>query len=676
MRYKLILSFAISLLIASNVSAQFSLENAFPNLSFNDPLDLQNSGDGTDRIFVVERAGRIKVFPNSSTVTSLKTYLDITDRVSGGGEMGLLGLAFHPDYENNGYFYVNYTVSNPRKTRISRFKVSSENPDSADKNSELILLTFNQPFSNHNGGWIGFGPDDGYLYIGTGDGGSGGDPQNNGQSIVTFLGKILRIDIDNQDPGLEYAIPLDNPFADSTGSIVKEIYAWGLRNPWRSSFDPVTGWLWSADVGQNAWEEIDIIENGKNYGWRCYEGNHPFNLSGCDFPEYIFPIWEYSHGLGCSVTGGYVYRGPTVPELTGKYIYADYCTRTVWSLEYDGINPPDNQTLLTAPANVTSFGLDENNELYVVTFNPDRIYRFSPTIPLIAPTNLVATATGPNEVELNWVDNSNDEETFHIERKLGDSISTNEYSEIATVSANVTTYVDNTVGDTTMYTYRVRGKAPWGTYSSYSNEAEVLTLIPVELTSFEGMIVDGNVKLIWATATETNNYGFDVERKNPPLNPLQGGDFEKIGFVQGHGTTTESQSYFFTDESILSGTYQYRLKQVDYDGSYEYSNIIEVEVGIPTEFSLEQNYPNPFNPTTIIKFTISDLRFTILKIYDVLGNEVATLINEEKEAGIYEVEFDATNITSGIYFYRLTAGDPSTSSGQSFTATKKMIILK
>ncbi len=273
-------------MIASNVSAQFTLENAFPNLSFNDPLDLQNSADSTNRIFVVERAGRIKVFPNSSSVTSLKTYLDITDRVSGGGEMGLLGLAFHPDYENNGYFYVNYTVSNPRKTRISRFQVSAANPDSADKNSEVILLTFNQPFSNHNGGWIGFGPDDGYLYIGTGDGGSGGDPQNNGQSIVTFLGKILRIDIDNQDPGLEYAIPTDNPFVDSTGSVVKEIYAWGMRNPWRNSFDPVTGWLWSADVGQNCYEEVSIIENGGNYGWRIMEAFHCFNPqqpSNCNY---------------------------------------------------------------------------------------------------------------------------------------------------------------------------------------------------------------------------------------------------------------------------------------------------------------------------------------------------------------------------------------------------------
>ncbi len=462
------------LLISSNVSAQFALENAFPNLSFNDPLDLQNSGDGTNRIFVVERAGRIKVFPNSSSVASLKTFLDITDRVSAGGEKGLLGLAFHPGFENNGYFYVNYTSSGQLKTRISRFQVSSENPDSADKYSEVILLTFNQPFSNHNGGWIGFGPDDGYLYIGTGDGGSGGDPQNNGQSIVTFLGKILRIDIDNQDPGLEYAIPADNPFADSTGSVVKEIYAWGMRNPWRNSFDPVTGWLWSADVGQNQWEEIDIIENGKNYGWRCYEGNHPFDLSGCNFPEYIFPIWEYSHGLGCSITGGYVYRGPTVPELTGKYIYADYCTRTVWSLEYDGISPPDNQTLLTATGSVTSFGIDENNELYVVTFSPDRIYRFSPTVTLIAPTNLVATATGPDEVELSWTDNDSQEEGYQIERKIGVQGS---YSVIDSLGENTESYTDQSVEENTLYYYRVFAFIEQ-VVSDYSNEDSAQTPNP------------------------------------------------------------------------------------------------------------------------------------------------------------------------------------------------------
>ncbi len=363
-------------LISANIYSQFTLQNAFPNLTFTSPIFLTHAADSTDRIFVVEQAGRIKVFPNSSNALLAKEYLNITDRVASGGEMGLLGLAFHPDYENNGYIYVNYTADNPLRTIISRFQVTS-NPDSADKNSEFQILTFSQPYSNHNGGWIGFGPNDGYLYIATGDGGSGGDPQNNGQRINTLLGKILRIDVDGGTP---YAIPSTNPFVDSTNTQVKkEIYAWGLRNPWRCSFDPVTGWLWAGDVGQGSWEEIDLIENGKNYGWRCYEGNHPYNTSGCNYPEYIYPIWEYPHSPECSITGGYVYRGPGVPELQGKYIYGDYCSNKIWSLEYDGINPPTNQFLLNASGSLTSFGVDQENELYLTSFN-GKVYRFTATV--------------------------------------------------------------------------------------------------------------------------------------------------------------------------------------------------------------------------------------------------------------------------------------------------------
>jgi glucose/arabinose dehydrogenase len=357
-----------------SLNAQYTLQNAFPNLTFSNPIFLTHAGDGTDRIFVVEQAGRIKVFPNSPNASVAKEFLNITDRVSSGGEKGLLGLAFHPDFETNGYFYVNYT--NATSTVISRFQVTS-NPDSADKNSEFQILTFNQPYANHNGGWIGFGPNDGYLYIGTGDGGSGGDPENRAQNITVLLGKILRIDVDGGTP---YAIPTTNPFVDSTGNVAKEIYAWGLRNPWRCSFDSTTGWLWAGDVGQGAWEEIDLIENGENYGWRCYEGNHSYNLTGCNYPEYIFPVWEYSHSEGFSITGGYVYRGENVPELSGKYIYADYGTKKVWALSYDGINPPSNQLLLTSPNNPTSFGVDQFNELYIVGFSPGNAYRFTPTV--------------------------------------------------------------------------------------------------------------------------------------------------------------------------------------------------------------------------------------------------------------------------------------------------------
>ena len=371
-------SIVISIIISNTAFGQFALQNAFPNLTFNNPLYLTNSGDGSNRNFVVEQDGRIKVFTNSPNPLISKTFLDITDRVTSGGEMGLLGLAFHPNYQSNGYFYVNYTADNPLRTIVSRFKVTS-NPDSANKNSEFQILVFNQPFQNHNGGWIGFGPNDGYLYIASGDGGDAGDPQNNGQKINTLLGKILCIDVDGGTP---YAIPTTNPFYDSTGSVRKEIYAWGLRNPWRCSFDPVTGWFWAADVGQYDWEEIDLIENGKNYGWRCYEGNHTFNTSGCNYPEYIDPIWEYPHGVECSITGGYVYRGVNVPELTGKYIYGDYCSRKIWALEYDGINPPTNQLLVTAAGPITSFGVDQNDEIYVTSSN-GRIYRFTPTVDCI-----------------------------------------------------------------------------------------------------------------------------------------------------------------------------------------------------------------------------------------------------------------------------------------------------
>jgi glucose/arabinose dehydrogenase len=364
----------ILFIAGTRINAQFTLQNAFPNLTFSSPVFLTHAGDGSNRNFVVEQAGIIKVFPNSSNASLAKEFLDITDRVSYGGEKGLLGLAFHPDYETNGYFYVNYT--NATSTVISRFQVTS-NPDSADKNSEFQLLTFTQPYSNHNGGWIGFGPNDGYLYIATGDGGSGGDPQNYAQRINTLLGKILCIDVNGGTP---YAIPPTNPFFDSTNvNVKKEIYAWGLRNPWRCSFDLVTGWLWAGDVGQGSWEEIDLIENGKNYGWRCYEGNHPYNTSGCNYPEYVYPVWEYPHNPECSITGGYVYRGPGVPELQGKYIYGDYCSNKIWSLEYDGITPPTNQYLLTATGSLTSFGVDQQNELYLTSFN-GYIYRFTPTV--------------------------------------------------------------------------------------------------------------------------------------------------------------------------------------------------------------------------------------------------------------------------------------------------------
>ena len=448
---------------------QYTLQNAFPNLTFTNPVDLQNADDGTDRIFVVEQSGVINVFENNSAVTIKKIFLDITDSVSSGGEMGLLGLAFHPNYETNGYFYVNYTKSQPyRRTLIVRFNVSSANPDSADRSSSKILLEIPQPYSNHNGGQVAFGPD-GYLYIGLGDGGSGGDPQNHAQDKSSLLGKLLRIDVDQIQSPLNYGIPSDNPFANNTQGFKQEIFAYGLRNPWRFSFDISTNRLWCADVGQNAWEEIDLIVNGGNYGWRCYEGNHDYDLSECSGTNYISPIWEYSHQEGNSITGGYVYRGSNIPELYGKYIYADFITRKIWALTHDGINPAANQLLLTANGGISSFGVDMHKELFVCSFN-GRIYRIKSNSSITAPSNLRVTSSNSTSITINWDDNSDNEEGFKIERRAGSS----NFILIDSVSANITSYTDNSIIDTITYNYRVYGFSAVAT-SSFSNVVSTIT---------------------------------------------------------------------------------------------------------------------------------------------------------------------------------------------------------
>lgn len=387
MRTKLsALIFIFPLIFSSCSMAQNELKLAFPNLSFTRPVDLQHPGDGTNRLFVVEQRGVISVFQNDSSVTQKKIFLDIENRVDDtGNEEGLLGLAFHPEYETNGYFYVNYTASNPNRTVVSRFSVNAQNPDSADENSEYEIIGFGQPYSNHNGGQIAFGTSDGFLYIAVGDGGSGGDPQCHAQNLTTILGSILRIDVDTTIGNQHYGIPPDNPFAGNSEGYREEIYAYGLRNPWRMSFDPVTHWLWAGDVGQNAYEEVDVISKGGNYGWNIYEGFHCYTSAPscqtqpCDTAGLKMPVVEYSHNLGSSVTGGYVYRGASVPELQGKYIYGDFGSGRIWSLEYDGVNPPNNIQLMNTTLSIASFGVDQNNELYICSFD-GKIYRFKPTV--------------------------------------------------------------------------------------------------------------------------------------------------------------------------------------------------------------------------------------------------------------------------------------------------------
>ncbi|MDP7027424.1 MAG: PQQ-dependent sugar dehydrogenase [Candidatus Marinimicrobia bacterium] len=350
-------------------SQEYTVENAFPNLSFTDPVGIYHADDGTGRLFVIEQPGTIKVFQNDPSTTTVETFLNITSIVEqdpGYTEEGLLGLAFHPNFTENGYFYVNYTDYSPKRNVIARYTVSSTNQNQADALSSLVILEVNQPYTNHNGGQLDFGSD-GYLYISFGDGGSSGDPQGNGQNLQTLLGTIVRIDVDSPSNGQGYSIPVDNPFVADPNAR-DEIYAYGLRNMWRFSWDPVTDLLWGADVGQYNWEEIDIIYPGLNYGWNTMEGNHCYPAgTSCSSEGFEPPVFEYALYVDgvCSVTGGYVYRGAETLSLYGKYIYGDWCTGDIWALTYSNDGVTENEHLIQSGVNITSFGLDQNSELLI-----------------------------------------------------------------------------------------------------------------------------------------------------------------------------------------------------------------------------------------------------------------------------------------------------------------------
>lgn len=332
---------------------------------FTAPVELRNAGD--ERLFVVEKGGLIKIL-NADGTTNTTPFLNISGMVSSGSEQGLLGLAFHPDYATNGYFYVNYTDNTGGDTHVSRFSVSIGDPDLADAGSEFPIISYAQPTATHNGGCIHFGPDDGFLYISSGDGGAGGDPQNRAQNTELLYGKLLRIDVDNPGGGNNYGIPMDNPFEGSSTD-AEEIWAYGLRNPWKFSIDTANGDIWIADVGRGAIEEINKAggqEAGLNYGWRCYEGSLPHNTTGCPNPsELTFPIAEYPHPTGFAITGGYVYRGSVFSDIAGFYFCADFVTGLIATVSPEGTF----NNLGTFGGNWSSFGLDNTGELYIVNLN-------------------------------------------------------------------------------------------------------------------------------------------------------------------------------------------------------------------------------------------------------------------------------------------------------------------
>ncbi len=371
-------------------------ELAFPKLEWEgwDPLDDSGNirkfriielthakGDG-DRLFAAAQSGRIFTFANDPEVTQSKLFLDLSDTVtqwnsSGANEEGLLGLALHPKFIENGQFFVYYTHKDDHRSVLSRFTLSKEDPAVADRDSEQVLLEVAQPYQNHNGGSIEFGPDN-YLYIGLGDGGLRNDPKLSGQDLSQLLGSILRIDVDHPSGNLPYGIPADNPFVENPQAR-SEIYAFGLRNPWRISFDSKTGRMWCGDVGQELWEEVNVIEKGGNYGWSSREGSHSFGnrgqLSQVSAPT--SPVWEYDHTIGKSITGGRVYNGSRLPELDGKYLYADYVSGAIWALSYDPASgkATANEQVIASGIPVLAFGEDQQGEIYFMIDSPRGIFK-------------------------------------------------------------------------------------------------------------------------------------------------------------------------------------------------------------------------------------------------------------------------------------------------------------
>lgn len=341
---------------------------------FRHPTHLTHAGDGSGRLFVVEQAGVVWTLKDGKRLPH--PFLDLRDRVASGGEKGLLSVAFHPEFPRNRRFSVNYTAGGFWKleTIVSEFIVGAD-PNRADTASERVLLRIDQPYANHNGGQLAFGPD-GYLYIGMGDGGSANDPHGHGQNLGTLLGAALRVDVNQREGSLPYAIPPDNPFIGKPGAR-PEIWAYGLRNPWRFSFDAGTGRLYAGDVGQHHREEIDLIERGKNYGWNIMEGTicTPGVNPDCDSAGLEPPIWEYTQAEGISVIGGFVYRGKAIPALCGAYLFGDWGSGRLWALRHDGRRVTHHRLLLTTSLAISSFGVDEQHELYVVDHRGGQVYR-------------------------------------------------------------------------------------------------------------------------------------------------------------------------------------------------------------------------------------------------------------------------------------------------------------
>ena len=585
------LAFCLSLISQPNLSLE-TFATGFSRL-----VDITNCGD--DRLFVLERNGRIRIIEANGNVISTP-FLDIDPRVnSGQSEQGLLGLAFHPDYLNNGYFYVYYTDNSPNSpsfsnTKVSRFSVSDTDPNVADPNSEVILLDTEQPFSNHNGGCLKFGPD-GYLYISLGDGGSSGDPQANGQKRSTFLGKMLRIDVDNGSP---YAIPDDNPFADDDFTL-DEIWAIGLRNAWRFSFDQVTGDLWMGDVGQNEWEEIDFqpanSPGGENYGWRCYEGDHTFNTGNCaDMSTMTFPVFEYSNSFqqGCSVTGGFVYRGCEMKGLYGHYIFADYCSGKFWSITPDGNDWNTFELANLTNNNFSAFGENSAGELFVVGHGNGAVSKVVSTSGMLSGTN--ESCAGETDGTISF------------------TIPTDQLSDALWSDGN--TQINRT--GLTAGTY--------GVVVNTSNGCIFTETIDIQAPAQPTIII----------GTDGSTLSADVT----------GSTYQ--WYLNGNPITDATDMTYVAME-----TGNYSVAVIDANGCETTSEEVMVDLTNTSErlgFDLASLTPNPFENTLKLQLRTAERTDIEINLSDANGKSIRH--ESQSVNGFFEKEFNLQDLPSGIYF--------------------------
>ena len=572
---KLFGGFLSFILFATPLFAQnIDIIEAYPNLEIGAIMDIQSAPDGLDRLYIAEKGGALKYVSLDGQTSSAPIFLNLRNRVVTNGDWGLQSVAFHPSYAENGYLFVHYSDDNPNRSVISRFQRSQNDPNVADLNSEVVLLELEQPATNHNGGKIFFGPD-GYLYIPFGDGGGAGDPWNNGQDLTTWHSSVLRIDVDNSSNGRSYGIPADNPFVGNTDGYREEIYAYGFREPWRSSVGP-KGKIWVADVGQDKREEINWVESGGNYGWKVTEGNICHSPSvGCDRSGKKEPVWEYTHSDGLSITGGYVYTNDNDGcfDLLGKYIYADYVTNVIWAITYDENGVIDNEELTSnAGINISTFGVDRHGTIYMADFGSNgSIHKF-------------ACSDDPP--------------------------------------------------------------------------------LPVELTSFNVLVDGGRVHLSWETASELNNAGFEVQQKGP-------GEaiFERVAFVTGAGTTNEPQSYTHIVENLSPGIHVFRLKQIDFDGTFAFSDAAEAWIDIEQAYRVSPLHPNPFNPSTQFSVAVKTTQRVRVDVYDLTGRHIERLFDNPLMAGAeHRLTWEASSAPSGVYYIRVE--------GENFQTSKRAVLVK